>query len=79
MNIEYRVRPVTRFIVTRFESDGNKAGCENKGEFGSYGMAWNVAQALGLQDHAREGVSVTLPEYDSTMVEQPQIPSEALG
>lgn len=44
--VEYRVRPVTRYHVTRFESDGNKAGVESLGEFDNESQANKVAKAL---------------------------------
>lgn len=49
--IEYRVRPVTRYHVTRFESevhdDGtNSGGCESLGEFDRTDTAHTVAVAM---------------------------------
>jgi hypothetical protein len=60
LKIEYRVRPVTRYIVTRFHSDyevyadgdtvcvasRGEAGCETCGEFDNEDMAQRVAEAL---------------------------------
>lgn len=53
--IEYRVRPVTRYVVTRFHSEGEgpvrgMAGCETCGEFDNMERANTVAHAL----HASE-------------------------
>lgn len=50
--IEYRVRPVTRYIVTRYEEPG---GSSFKGEFGSYEAAYAVGYALCKDEHERLG------------------------
>lgn len=46
--IEYRVRPVTRYIVTRYHSDtdGGPSGVETIGEFDNLGRADVVGAAL---------------------------------
>lgn len=49
--IEYRVRPVTRYVVTRYHresrSNGNESGgCEGCGEFDNMQRANTVAEAL---------------------------------
>lgn len=49
--VEYRVRPVTRYHVTRFESElhesgAESAGCESLGEFDNEQQAFKVAEAL---------------------------------
>lgn len=53
--IEYRVRPVTRYIVTRFESEFHENGCGSSGgsSFGEYdneGEAKKVMSALFSQE-----------------------------
>ena len=58
--IEYRVRPVTRYIVTRFEmtADGGGnvgGGSAGGGEFDNYETAYAVAYALAKADHERKG------------------------
>ncbi|MDX0615138.1 hypothetical protein GOD03_11650 [Sinorhizobium medicae] len=58
--IEYRVRPVTRFIVTRFESVGHpngreSGGCDSKGEFDNFDTAYQVGYALCRDEHQRLG------------------------
>ena len=46
--VEYRVRPVTRYVVTRWESDGdNYASCEPRGEFDNEILACNAVSAFG--------------------------------
>jgi hypothetical protein len=55
--IEYRVRPVTRFIVTRYERNdkmGSVGGC-GRGEYDNYDTAFEVAYALAKADHERKG------------------------
>jgi hypothetical protein len=58
--IEYRVRPVTRYIVTRYEQqrDGSGSTCgasDFKGEFDTHGTAYAVAYALAKEEHGRLG------------------------
>jgi hypothetical protein len=57
MKVEYRVRPVTRYVVTRWhESDeGRTGGSESKGEYDSFEMAYEVAYALAKDEHDRLG------------------------
>lgn len=54
--IEYRVRPVTRFIVTVFRAAGDEchssAGC---GEFDNEETAYAVGYALAKAEHDRLG------------------------
>lgn len=57
--VEYRVRPVTRYTVTRFESDGNSAQLETIGEFGNEGYAHRVMEALKAHDPS----PVSLPDH----------------
>lgn len=62
--VEYRVRPVTRYIVTRFESerhdDGRVSACSNDcrqlgPEYANEETAFEVAYALCKQEHERLG------------------------
>lgn len=59
--IEYSVRPVTRYIVARFESeideeDGRGSmGSEGRGEYDNEHVAYEVAYALAKADHDRMG------------------------
>lgn len=53
--IEYRVRPVTRFIVTRYHG-GVEHGCSGtRGEFDNADTAYEVAYALCNAEHCRLG------------------------
>lgn len=58
--IEYRVRPVTRYIITRFESrneTGGKGSCGSSvlGEHNNEETAREVAYALCKAEHDRLG------------------------
>lgn len=61
--IEYRVRPVTRYIVTRYEEESTGiagqpitgASSTQYGEFDSHKEAYNVGYALCLAEHQRLG------------------------
>lgn len=58
--IEYRVKPVSRYIVTRYESidhgDGTESGgVEQRGEYENAETAYQVAYALCRMEHERSG------------------------
>jgi len=53
--IEYSVRPVTRYFVTRYSADGSTAGVETKGEYESHDVAHQVAYALCKAEHDAAG------------------------
>lgn len=59
--IEYRVRPVTRYIVTRYEqevsdSDSTRDGASSRhGEFENFEIAYEVGYALCKAEHERLG------------------------
>lgn len=60
--IEYRVRPVTRYFVTRYESaaDNAESNAPNSrstqhGEFDNFETAYAVGYALCKQEHERLG------------------------
>jgi len=58
--IEYRVRPVTRYIVTRFYQKHSEIVCSGSGssqhgEFDNPTTAYAVAYALARQEHERLG------------------------
>ena len=51
LTIEYKVRPVTRYIVTRYENRPSGGGVEEVGagaEYGSYHSAFEIAYATAL-------------------------------
>lgn len=55
--IEYQVRPVTRYFVTRFERSACGRGCgsSSHGEFDNFETAYAVGYALAKADHERMG------------------------
>lgn len=64
--IEYRVRPVTRYIITRFESAASASGdteasgdiagqSQHKGEHDNADVAYEIAYALAKHDHELKG------------------------
>lgn len=60
MKVEYKVRPVTRYVVTRYEEqdDGKAGSSSTKGEFVNFGTAHEVAYALAGDEHERLGYPV---------------------
>lgn len=48
--VEYRVRPVTRYIVTRFHQDKNGDGSDLLGEFSNEDAATAVARAMTVSE-----------------------------
>lgn len=55
MKVEYRVKPVTRYIVTRFHDEGNTGGVEQRGEYDNGEIAYAVAYALCKAEHDKSG------------------------
>ena len=57
--IEYRVREIKRYSVTRFHHEvnerGESGGVEGKGEYDNADTAYEVAHALCKADHERLG------------------------
>ena len=57
--IEYRVRLVKRYVVTRFYQNGDgvgsSGGSEMKGEFDNEESAYQVGYALAKDEHQRLG------------------------
>ncbi len=58
--IEYKVRPVTRYVVTRYEQEdvGAKGTSEVKGEFDNASTAYEVGYALCKEEHIRSGKAI---------------------
>lgn len=58
--VEYRLRPVTRYVVTRYHEEANDGpcGCETRGEFDNEETAYAVAYALAKQEHERLGYPI---------------------
>ncbi len=53
--LEYRIVPVTRFIVTRFRQDGKAGSSSQHGEFDNPDTAYAVAYALCQKEHGDLG------------------------
>lgn len=53
--IEYRVRPVTRYIITRYETDSDSGSVEGRGEYDNADVGYEVAYALCKAEHERLG------------------------
>lgn len=51
--VEFRVRPVTRWIVTRYEESesGNSGAVSERGEYGGAEVAYEVGYALAKAEH----------------------------
>lgn len=76
--IEYRVRPVTRYIVTRFHegADGHSGSVETRGEYDSEEVAYQVGYALCKAEHDH----IKLPPGDERIIyPKPPIQSAAIG
>ena len=78
--IEYRVRPVTRYIVTRYDAnDETKSGsCRTLGEYDNRMTAQEVGYALCKAEHDRLGWApgderITYPEMvpNDSVIGQP--------
>ena len=74
MKTEYKVRPVERYVVTKFTSDSPNGGrSETIGEFDNYERAYLNAYALAGMDAKKRGLpdgdpGVTFPEYDASKI-----------
>lgn len=53
--IEYRVRKVERYFVTRYHETGKTGGSETRGEYDNPEVAHEVAYALCKAEHDRLG------------------------
>lgn len=53
--IQYKVKPITRYIVTRYESGTNGGSVSERGQFDSYQTAYDVAYAMCKLEHDMEG------------------------
>lgn len=53
--VEYRVKTVERYIVTRYEENENGSAVVERGHYASPHVAFEVAYALCKQEHERLG------------------------
>lgn len=69
--VEYKVRPVTRYVVTKYTQSNQHTSSENLGEFLNVGRANMVAHSLaGTEEYADEVYyKLFSHEYDETEYE----------
>ncbi len=72
MKVEYKVREIKRYIVTRFESTENTGSSSVRGEYDNFDMAYNVACALAKMDRDNLGY----PPGDDRIMFPEEKPSE---
>lgn len=54
MKVEYKIRPVTRYVVTRYAvTDCGESGSSVKGEYDNADVAYQVGYALAKEEHDR--------------------------
>lgn len=60
MKVEYRVKEIKRYVVTRYHEDdvSKLAGVESKGEYDNYQIAYEVGYALAKAEHDRLGYPI---------------------
>lgn len=63
IKVEYRVRPVTRYIVTRYHEEDRGAGVETIGEYPNPHTANRVAKSLA-ESEVFSRVTCTLLEVE---------------
>lgn len=64
--IEYRVRPVTRYVVTRFEHPNDNTrppSLKERGEYANAEVAHEVAYALCKAEHDAAGTALDDPDF----------------
>lgn len=49
--LEYRVKKVERYIITRYEERGSAGSVSERGEFSNPDQAWETAYALCKVEH----------------------------
>lgn len=59
-HLEYRVKPVTRYVITRYYAIENESGdcsgsTETRGEYDNADVAWEVAYSLCEREHRLMG------------------------
>lgn len=73
MKVEYRVRPVTRYVVTRYHEDEHGSGVETKGEYDNEQVAYDVGYALAAHEHQQ----LSYPVGDER-VKYPEMPNSSV-
>lgn len=55
MTVEYRVREIKRYVVTRFETSEHGGSVSSKGEYENFDVAYQVGYALCKAEHDSAG------------------------
>jgi hypothetical protein len=66
--IEYKIRPVTRFVVTRYSDDldpngKNHPSSDVKGVFDNFSIAYNIGYALAREEFSRRAIDLQDPGF----------------
>jgi hypothetical protein len=64
--IEYRIKPVTRYVVTCHKQSESSGSCGPVGEFQNSKTALQIAEALAQKDG---GTLITSPEYNAAIAQ----------
>lgn len=70
--VEYRVKPVTRYIITRNYQDDNGSETTQRGEYDNPHIAWECAYGMCKIDHEHLGY----PAEDER-IQYPRLPETA--
>jgi hypothetical protein len=68
MEVEYRIVPVTRYVVTRYHLADRECGCDERGEFSNQDIAYEVANALAEAERQRLGYALDDPRIKYPIV-----------
>ena len=55
MKVEYRVKPITRYVVTRWHDSEGCGGVDTIGAYDNGEAAYQVAYALCREEHRKSG------------------------
>ena len=58
MSVEYKIRPVTRYVITRFTDEDRTRASETRGTYENGEVAYQVAYALCKMEHDASGEPV---------------------
>lgn len=81
--VEYRIKPITRYVVTRYEEGRDEtieigpkdwSGTSERGQYDNKDTAWEVAYALCQTEHAALGWPV-----GDERIQYPKMPNENTG
>ncbi|MEH6743891.1 hypothetical protein [Hyphomonas sp.] len=67
MKVEYRVREIKRFIITRYHEIEDVGSVESKGTYDNEQTAYDVAYALCKEEHGRAGTPPDDPNFQYPM------------